>query len=271
MFEGRGRTLIDAGWLKLVASDQTEESKEAEASNPVPKLTEGLKLEPSAGRLLEKKTKPPGRYTEASLVKKLESEGIGRPATYAAIMDNIISRGYVRTEKKHLLPTPTGQTVVAALTGQFSFVELGYTRNVEASLDLIANGGSTYGAVVQDLYATLQEEMQGLKVASTTNPAHPCPTCGKALRRMKGGSGFFWGCTGYPDCKTTLPDTKGKPGARKEVSLSEHACPACGKPLIHRQKKGKGGYDFWGCSGFKDGCRQSFPNKGGTPQIPPQQ
>ena len=268
-FEAKGRTLIEPGWRKLTDHDQTEEKESAvgEIDNPIPLLRIGQVIAVTGGKLLEKKTKPPTRYTEATLIKKLESVGIGRPATYAAIMDNITSRGYVRTEKKFLIPTATGETIVDALTGQFSFVELGYTRDIEASLDRIAQGKASYLSVVGGLYANLQQEMQGLQVAVSASPAHPCPSCGKPLRRIKGGSGFFWGCTGYPDCSETLPDAKGQPGVRKEVRLSEHACPACGKPLVHRQKKGKTGYDFWGCSGFKDGCRQSFPNKGGQPQL----
>lgn len=269
-FEAKGRTLIHPGWRKLTNHDQTEEqgATPGEMDNPIPNLVVGqIFCSEFRSEFLEKKTKPPTRYTEATLIKKLESAGIGRPATYAAIMENITSRGYVRTEKKHLVPTSTGETIVDALTGQFRFVELGYTRDIEASLDRIAQGKATYLSVVGGLYANLQQEMQGLQVTSSASPAHPCPSCGKALRRLKGGSGFFWGCTGYPECSETLPDAKGQPGIRKDVRLSEHACPACGKPLVHRQKKGKSGYDFWGCSGFKDGCRQSFPNKGGKPQL----
>lgn len=214
----------------------------------------------------EKKTAPPKRYTEATLVKKLESEGIGRPATYAAIMENIVSRGYVKTEKKFLSPTSTGELIVDCLSGKFEFLDLGFTKDVEEDLDRIAQGEAAYKAVISKVYEQLRNELSTLQLSVT--PKHSCPECGKALRRIKGKSGFFWGCSGYPDCSVSLPDANGEPGQRKSQEVSEYACKACGKPLVHRFKKGKAGYDFWGCSGFKDGCKSSYKNKNGAPEYP---
>ena len=264
-FEGKGRTLIYSGWLKLIAGDQTQEEEEADSSNPIPVLQPGERLDVLRGNLLEKKTKAPGRYTQASLVAKLESEGIGRPATYAAIMDNIVSRAYVKTDKKFLVPTATGELIVDSLVGHFEFIDLGFTREIETDLDRIANGAAAYKAVISRVDDKLQRELSTLQVSAP--PKHPCPECGKPLRRIPGKSGHFWGCTGHPDCSVTLPDEGGKPGQRKPVETSAHACGTCGKPLIHRFKKGKAGYDFWGCSGFKDGCKTSYPNKGGVPDL----
>jgi len=265
-FEAKGRTLTYPGWLKLTAGDQTEEDEgEAEPTNPIPMLDAGQSLDADSGKLLEKKTKPPARYTEASLVKKLEAEGIGRPSTYAAIMDNIVSRGYVRVEKKFMVPTETGETVVDAMVGRFEFMELGFTRELESELDRIAKGEAGYKSVVAKLHGGLQSEIASLQ--ATAAPKFPCPECGKPLRRIPGKSGHFWGCTGHPDCSVTLPDEAGKPGQRKPLELSAFACPKCGKPLVHRVKKGKGGYDFWGCSGFRDGCKASYDNKNGSPDL----
>lgn len=84
----------------------------------------------------------------------------------------------------------------------------------------------------------------------------PCPVCEAPMHRKKGDKGFFWGCSGYKEgCKTTLPDDKGKPGKRPEVSA--HRCPECNKPLIHRKKLGKSGFDFWGCTGYPD-CKKTY-------------
>jgi len=266
-FEAKGRTLVYSGWLKLVAGDQTEEEDEdtKEPSNPIPLVQPGQILPVARGKLLEKQTKPPSRYTKATLVKKLESEGIGRPATYATIMDNIESRAYVRTEKKYLVPCETGELVVDSLAGKFEFIDLGFTRDVEQDLDRIAQGQAGYKAVIQRVHDQLQRELSTLEVSAT--PKHPCPECGKSLRRMKGKRGFFWGCTGYPDCSATLPDERGKPGERKPQTVSDFACVKCGRPLAHRVKRGKGGYDFWGCTGFRDGCREAYPNKNGRPYF----
>lgn len=266
-FEAKGRTLIYAGWLKLVAGDQTEEDGDdaKEPTNPIPICQPGECLDVARGKLLEKKTKPPSRYTQAALVKKLESEGIGRPATYAAIMDNIVTRAYVKTEKKFLVPTETGELIVDSLTGKFEFIDLGFTRDVEEDLDRIAQGEAGYKAVISKVYDQLKRELSTLQVSVT--PKHPCPECGKSLRRIPGKSGHFWGCSGHPDCSVTLPDEGGKPGQRKPQEVSSFACAKCGKPLVHRVKKGKGGYDFFGCSGFKDGCKTSYENKNGAPDF----
>ncbi len=265
-FAGQGRTLIDAGWMKLVAADQTDEAPDTkEPINLIPELVVGDCLDVSSGKVLEKRTKAPSRYTQAALVKKLESEGIGRPATYASIMDNIVSRGYVKTEKKFLVPTPTGELIVDSLTGKFEFINFPFTREVEEDLDRIAQGETGYKAVISKVYDQLQAELKTLQVSAA--PKYPCPECGKSLRRILGKSGHFWGCSGHPDCSVTLPDERGKPGQQKPQNQSDFVCQRCEKPLIHRIKKGKGGYDFWGCSGFKDGCKESYPNKKGVPHF----
>jgi len=260
-FEAKGRTLVHGGWLKLLAGDQTEETGEAsdEPPNAVPLLEVGQRLPVARGKLLEKRTQPPGRYTQASLIKKLEAEGIGRPATYAAIMDNILGRAYVRTDKRNLVPTETGCLVVDSLATRFRFIELGYTREVERDLDRIAQGDAGYQTIIQGVHENLRREISALQISST--PKHPCPGCGKPLRRTKGKNGYFWGCTGYPDCTATLPDKNGEPGqAKTPTAVSEYLCKKCGKPLVHKFKAGKGGYDFWGCSGYQDGCTESHKN-----------
>lgn len=266
-FEATGRTLTEPGWLKLVAGDQTQDEGEdaKEAVNPVPLLEAGQRLAVERGQLLDKKTKPPNRYTQATLVKRLESQGIGRPATYAAIMENIVSRAYVRIEQKNLVPTPTGELVVDCLMGKFAFIDLGFTRDVEEDLDRIAQGQAAYRAVITKVHEQLQHELATMQVAIA--PKHPCPECTKPLRRIKGKNGHFWGCSGHPDCSLTLPDEDGKPGQRKPEQASAFACTKCGKPLLHRSKKGKGGYDFWGCQGFRDGCKVTYDNKNGKPDF----
>ena len=166
----------------------------------------GTKATALSGVLLTKKTKPAPRYTEASLVRELEKRGIGRPSTYAAIIDTIASRGYVKTEKRNLVPTPLGVMVVDGLCGNFGFIEYEFTKNMEQSLDDIAEGKAEYRALIADVYAQLEQELAAFAKAT-----------GKA-------------------------------------------CPKCSKPMVHRVKKpgkdGKGGYDFWGCSGWPE-CRET--------------
>lgn len=276
-FEATGRTLTYKGWLELLADDTAEEkddddAEEEAANNPVPSLEVGQILTVHQGKLLAKATKAPPRYTEASLVKALEAEGIGRPATYAAIMDNITSRSYVEPAGRFLQPTALGELIVDSLVGNFEFIQLGFTKDLEDDLDRIANGKAAYRAVIQKLYLKLKEEIEAQQIKVPTKvkevEVFPCPECGKDLRRIpKGANGPFWGCSAHPECSVTLPDNNGKPGQRKVVELSNFACAKCGKPLIHREKKGKGGFDFWGCSGFKDGCKTAYPNIKGKPDY----
>ena len=271
-FTAEGRTMTFSGWTGLFSDDtEDEDDKDTKANNPIPVLAPGQRLSAENGRVLNKKTRAPSRFTEASLIAELERLGIGRPSTYAAIMDNIMRRQYVEADKsgKYLVPTETGNLVIEALvSGRFSFVEYDFTREMEGRLDLIAQGRLSYRDVVSAVHGQLERELSGLKI--TAAPLHPCPDCGKALRRMKGKDGFFWGCTGYPDCSITLPDAAGKPGKPKpKPQASEFACPKCGKPLIRRKKAATGGkkaFDFFGCSGFPT-CNEKFDVVGGKPKF----
>lgn len=277
-FEGRGRVLTEAGWRVAYGGETRDEGEEQSAdeaalSNPIPELEIGASVIAQGGRRLDKKTKPPRRYTEAGLVKALEERGIGRPSTYAAIIDNITSRSYVvaaDAKGKFLEPTATGEALVDALVSKCAFIEYEFTATLEDELDEVAGGKRSYDAVVNAAWRQLSSELDGLQVA--IKPEHPCPECGKALARRKGSNGFFWGCTGYPDCKVTAPDNRGKPGERKAPPApTGFHCEkqGCGKPLARRQgkskaKKGQKGreYDFFGCTGYPkcDATYQTGPD-----------
>lgn len=273
-FTAKGRSLIYPGWLSLIDDDtQSDDDKEKEkegANNPVPELDSWQTINALDGKAVPKKTRAPARYTQAELVKELERQGIGRPSTYAAIMDTIMKRGYVSLDKqgKFLAAEDTGALVVDALMKSgFSFMQYDFTRSMERQLDAIAQGESTYRSVVSLIYERLQGELSHLHVSVA--PEHPCPSCGKALLRLKpkkeGGSPF-WGCSGYPECETTLPDAAGKPGKPKPRQVADAPCPECGKSLIRRFKIGKKGFDFWGCSGFPK-CSAKFDNVSGKPKF----
>ena len=261
-FSGSGRTLIAPGWLAVYADDAADKSDDEDAeasSNPIPALAEGHALTAADGRVLTKHTKPPTRFTEATLVAEMERLGIGRPSTYASIIENITSRAYVTEgEKSYLFPSPVGEQIRDALVGRFRFAELDYTRGLEDQLDHIAEGQADYRSVVAEAWAALDAELGALDSAAIA-AAHPCPECGKPLRRRKGQYGFFWSCTGYPDCRVSVPDNKGKPGERKAPPPpTGFKCPKCGSERARRQgvskpkAKGQKGrpYDFYGCTGY---------------------
>lgn len=162
-FLATGRTLVHNGWLRLVNGDQAEDSDEiAEPPNPIPLCRTGDTWEVQSGKLLEKTTKSPARYTQASLVKKLEAEGIGRPATYAAILENILNRAYIRQDKKFLMPTGLGELIVDTLSDHFKFMHLGFTREIEHDLDKIARGETNYKAIILKMFERLDKEISSL-------------------------------------------------------------------------------------------------------------
>lgn len=203
IFEAKGRTLTTPGWKALLQGDQTDEEGEAEPANPVPTMKPGTKATALSGAVQTRKTKPAPRFTEASLVRELEKRGIGRPSTYAAIIDTIMSRGYVTTDKRNLVPTSLGDKVVDSLRGHFAFADYEFTRNMEQALDDIAEGKVEYRAVVNAAHAQLERELQ----AFTKATGKVCPKCGRPLvhrvkKPGKGGKGGydFWGCSGWPEC-----------------------------------------------------------------------
>ena len=210
LFEAKGRTLLSQGW-KVLADQEGGPYAEGEGSeeekepiNPVPVMKPGTKATALTGTVTTKKTKPAARFTEASLIRELEKRGIGRPSTYAAIIDTISSRKYVTTEKRFLVPTPLGEKIVSGLCGHFSFIEYDFTRTMEQSLDDIAEGKAEYRAVIASAHDQLSREVQ--EFAKATGKV--CEKCGKPMvHRVKkpgkdGKGGYdFWGCTGWPGCK----------------------------------------------------------------------
>lgn len=264
LFEGSGKVLVFAGWKKLIEQDQTEENDEGiEANNPIPELVPGTTLTSINGELIETATRAPKRYTQASLIKKLEGERIGRPATYATIMENILNREYVTVDKKYLKPTERGFLIVDLLRNTFNFMDINFTRELESDLDLIAHGNAFYKDTVQKLYTKLETEL--LSFSANSKPKFPCPSCGKSLRRRKGSKGDFWGCAGYPNCTVTLPDEGGKPGQAKSQIASEFKCEKCGDSL--NRKNIKGGFILWTCSGQSKGCKAIYANVQNKPIL----
>ncbi|MGI9212886.1 MAG: type I DNA topoisomerase [Methylococcaceae bacterium] len=231
-FGAKGEILRFAGWLSLTAGDATDEADTENRDNPIPELEVGTRLVAKDGRLIEKKTEPPRRYTQAGLVKALERLGIGRPSTYAAIMEGLLRRAYVTLKGKTLHPTDIGKTVVDLLKPAFRFLQYEFTAQMEDKLDDIARGELRYVTVVAETYQILQTELNALNpVAGSTSrrntrrtPAEvdtqatacTCPSCDRPMRRIKGSKGWFWGCSGFREgCTTTLPDLNGRPGKRE--------------------------------------------------------
>lgn len=261
-FKAKGRTLVEQGWRVLTAKDAVEDKADEgdEVGGAVPVLDAGSSKTADSGELLKKATKAPSRYTKASLIKKLETEGIGRPATYPAIMGNIMARGYLVEDKRYLVPTETGKTLVEHLVkAGFEFMELAFTRDMEAQLDQIADGQRDYLDVVAPAYRQLQSELAAVASGGDFKPRFACPKCSAGLRKFqKPGKLPVWYCTN-DDCKTFLDDLNGQPVERKE-----HPCPKC-ETTLRRYKKKAGGIG-WFCP--TDDCKTFLDDENGLPVEP---
>jgi DNA topoisomerase-1 len=268
-FVARGRTLVSKGGWAIYDQDEDLASKDqdslasdqAEATNPVPLRTKGELLQASDGTIVAKSTKPPARFKEGTLVAELERRGIGRPSTWASIIANIKSRKYIAENKiGFLAPGVNGAIVAQQLSGRFQFFDYDYTSDLENELDRIAVGKADYLSVVTAADIQLRLELAKLPQASQ----YQCASCSKPLLRRPGKAAgtFWWGCTGYPECKATYPEQDGKPGPLKVAiapAVSDYHCPKCSMGLAHRKGVSAKGatYDFWACTGFPK-CKANF-------------
>lgn len=209
----------------------------------------------------QKFTEPPKRFSEAGLIKKLESLGIGRPSTYAPTVSTLKDRGYIEIDKKRITPTEIAFVVTETLEKHFSeIVDEKFTANMEENLDLIAENGDDWQKILTDFYFPfMQKILDGKENIESKKEAKPigrdCPECSSALLLRKGRFGEFIACSGFPKCRY-IENADGTPIKKKEVKLSDEVCILCGKPLAI--KKSKNGSEFLGCTGFPK-CRYTKP------------
>lgn len=192
-------------------------------------------------------TKPPARFTESSLIKELESLGIGRPSTYATIISTIKDRGYVTLEDKKFVPTEVGFETTDKLQEFFSsIVNVKYTANMEKDLDEIAEGNEDYKKMLKDFYDNfaplVDNAFKNMEKKKPEETGEKCPECGSPLVIRKGKYGQFTACSNYPTCKYIKKENK---QIEKEIICK---CPKCeGNIIVRKTKKGK---EFYGCDNF---------------------
>ncbi len=195
-------------------------------------------------------TEPPSRYSEASLIKKIESLGIGRPSTYAPTISTLVARTYITIEKKQLIPSENAFTVIKMLEEHFAeIVDSSFTSNMEETLDLIAEDKADWQEVLGEFYepfmkkiADGKENIKSLKVVIPTG--EDCPDCGEPLVKRKGRYGEFISCSTFPKCKYTK--NLGKTEKKPQIILSVK-CPDCGGDIVERMsRRGK----FFGCGNY---------------------
>ncbi|USN88538.1 MAG: type I DNA topoisomerase [Candidatus Nomurabacteria bacterium] len=200
-FAVNGSRVIFDGWLKADPRARGEDTE-------VPKLAKGDMLSCKSVDIEAKQTQPPNRYTEAGLIKELEKRGIGRPSTYASIMNTIVQRGYVEKEGRTLIPTDTGDVVSTFLEEHFAdYISDDFTSEMEDELDEIATGDRTYLKTLKDFYTPFtkavaaKEDIEKLTTLGPGPKEFPCPDCGANMVKKLGRNGTFLSCSRYPDCE----------------------------------------------------------------------
>ena len=251
-FKASGRKLVFDGFYRVMGSSDKDKL--------LPELKVGQAVELSDLKANQHFTEPPSRYSEASLIKKLESLEIGRPSTYAPTISILTARNYIEIEKKQLVPQEVAFQVIEMLEKHFAnIVDSNFTSAMEENLDEIAEGKKDWQKVLWEFYNPFIKEVEeGKKNIKSQKVAIPtgekCPQCGEELLKRKGRYGEFIACSGFPKCKYTQnvggDDKEGKPKAALNV-LEGVKCPECSSDIVERKsRRGK----FYGCSAYPK-CR----------------
>jgi len=250
-FRASGRKLIFDGFYAVTGAEDKDKL--------LPTLKEGDKAEIQSLKQEQHFTEPPARYSEASLIKKLESEGVGRPSTYAPTIATLSSRTYVTIEKKQIIPTEIAFTVTEMLEKNFAnIVDISFTANMEEKLDEISNGTNDWQKLLSDFYFPFMEQIaEGKENIVSLKLAKPlgrnCPKCNEELLLRSGRFGNFVACSGFPKCKyTEQVDAEGNK-VEVTVETSDVKCDKCGKDMII--KNGRNG-QFLACSDYPD-CKNT--------------
>ena len=245
LFKASGYSVKFDGFTVLYVEGRDDDAQDAAA---LPAMNEGDVLKLKELMPNQHFTQPPARYTEPTLIKALDENGIGRPSTYAPIISNILQRNYIEREKKSLKPTQLG-TVISDLIVEYfkKIVDVKFTAGLEKKLDKIGAGELDWISTISDfyddfdaLYKKAEASLDGKRVkVPDVETDVICEKCGRKMVLKNGRFGKFLACPGYPECKNT------KPAPENEVN---QPCPKCGAPLIKRiSKKGK---KFYGCSNY---------------------
>lgn len=244
-FVANGSRLTSNGWI---AADPDARGEDVE----LPKVTEGEALTLIEAHTEDKETQPPGRYSEAGLVKELESRGIGRPSTYASILRTLEQRGYVEKQGRTLLPTATGDVVSSFIEQNFAeYISDTFTSEMEDELDEIAEGKREYAKTLKDFYTPFTKAVKSkAKIPKITGMGDaprefPCPICGGEMEYKLSRAGRFMSCKRFPECLGARKEDGSEIAPPKEIG---EACPLCkdGKQIEREGRYGR----FIACSNY---------------------
>lgn len=246
IFRASGSTIKFPGFMTLYI-ENTDNGEQTDEDGMLPDLTRGellklLELTPN-----QHFTQPPPRYSEAMLVKTLEELGIGRPSTYAQIIDTIKRRGYVTVEDKRFSPTDLGCIVVELLTEHFpNIIDVEFTAQMENRLDQVEEGGTDWVELLEEFWRPFEADLKKAEVLmeeveiADEESDEVCEKCGRRMVIKQGRYGRFLACPGFPECRNTKP-------LLKEIGV---ACPVCQGQVVER--KTRRGRTFYGCSNYPE-------------------
>ena len=259
LFRATGSVTAFPGYLTLYHED-ADDTPDSEKQPLLPELSPGESLEFLALQQKQHFTQPPPRYTEASLIKALEENGIGRPSTYAPTLSTIQDRKYIQKEKGRIHPTELGLRVNALLNEHFpDIVNLGFTAAMEQEFDEISRGEREWVPVIREFYNPFQEAIDKAAAAIPDEASGMvCEECGEPMTVKAGRNGRFLSCSGYPKCKNAKP----LPG--QEPEETDIFCEKCERPMLI--KVGRYG-KFLSCSGYPD-CKNARPLPGDEREQP---
>ena len=250
LFRASGSVLKFPGFRMLYMEDTDDDTNEsAEGAGPLPVLAGGDALDCLALAPEQHFTQPPPRYSEATLIRELEQQGIGRPSTYAPIIATIMDRDYVHREQRRFVPTKLGVAVSGLLTNHFPDVmDIGFTARIEEQLDDIANGEREWTPVLREFYDPFDKAVERAAKEAERVPRDQideetdevCEKCERPMVIKSGRFGRFLSCSGFPECRNSRP-------LLTRVGVE---CPECGGDLVQRRQRGKGGKTFYGCSNY---------------------
>jgi len=281
IFTATGKTIIQSGWKDIYKTNKINEN---DKDKVLPEVCQGETLKFINGEVKDKVTIPPKRFTASTLLAamkeiskyvknpdlkmKLKSvSGIGTEATRATIIDELTKvdktskQSFLKFDKKFLIPTETAEMMVEILPDEVTYPDT--TAIWEESLENIVQDKISFTSFLEKQKIFLQDAIAAAKETTIKTPKDRviCPACGSVLIRRKSskGSGYWWGCSNYPNCKAMYPDKNGKPDITPPIS-----CPGCKKGNLRKRKGSKG--DFWGCSNYPN-CKATYPDKKGKPDL----
>jgi len=246
-FRASSSSLKFSGYTAVYEEGKDEEKEEKESK--LPEMSEGQSLNFRGFAREQHFTQPPARYTDASLIRAMEENGIGRPSTYAPTVSTILDREYVIKDGKYLRSTPLGEVVNGLMCDKFTdIVDTGFTANMEQKLDDVESGSKQWKAVLREFYEPFhqnleqaEQDLEGIRLKVPAEESDEiCDVCGRNMVVKSGRFGRFLACPGFPDCTFTKPLVIAMPGR----------CPKCGDRIL--KKTSRNGYAYYGCEHNSD-------------------